>query len=112
MRSIRRVSASWLTLMLSAATAGTVNPERSIRAICRKSELRRQMEAIAAELRELSACTGRASCSTLTEPGQDPRHLGTVEPLWTLFDLTPGGRPDRDEQIEYPCCPPSDERSR
>jgi hypothetical protein len=24
-----------------------------------------------------------------------------VEPLWTLFDLTPGGRPSADEQIEY-----------
>lgn len=39
-----------------------------------------------------------------TDPGQDMRHLGTVEPLWTLFDLTPGGRPDADEQIEYDCC--------
>ncbi len=39
-----------------------------------------------------------------TDPGQDPRHLGTVEPLWTLFDLTPGGRPAADEQIEYECC--------
>jgi predicted dithiol-disulfide oxidoreductase (DUF899 family) len=39
-----------------------------------------------------------------TDPGQDPRHLGTVEPLWTLFDLTPSGRPAADEQIEYPCC--------
>lgn len=39
-----------------------------------------------------------------TDPGQDMRHLGTVEPLWTLFDLTPGGRPTADEQIEYPCC--------
>jgi predicted dithiol-disulfide oxidoreductase (DUF899 family) len=38
------------------------------------------------------------------DPGQDPRHLGTVEPLWTLFDLTPAGRPTADEQIEYPCC--------
>jgi predicted dithiol-disulfide oxidoreductase (DUF899 family) len=38
------------------------------------------------------------------DPGQDPRHLGTVEPLWTLFDLTPGGRPAADEQIEYGCC--------
>ena len=36
--------------------------------------------------------------------GQDPRHMGTVEPLWTLFDLTPGGRPNADEQIEYDCC--------
>jgi predicted dithiol-disulfide oxidoreductase (DUF899 family) len=39
-----------------------------------------------------------------TDPGQDPRHLGTVEPLFTLFDLTPGGRPAADEQIEYPGC--------
>jgi predicted dithiol-disulfide oxidoreductase (DUF899 family) len=39
-----------------------------------------------------------------TDPGQDPRHLGTVEPLWTLFDLTPGGRPAADEQIEYGSC--------
>ncbi len=38
-----------------------------------------------------------------SDPGQDPRHLGTVEPLWTLFDLTPAGRPSADEQIEYPC---------
>jgi predicted dithiol-disulfide oxidoreductase (DUF899 family) len=47
-----------------------------------------------------------------SDRGQDPRHLGTVEPLWTLFDLTPGGRPDADEQIEYPCCRRSDEGSR
>jgi predicted dithiol-disulfide oxidoreductase (DUF899 family) len=36
-----------------------------------------------------------------TEPGQDPRHVGTVEPMWTLLDLTPAGRPDAAEQIEY-----------
>ena len=28
------------------------------------------------------------------DPGQDPRHAGTIEPLWTLMDLTPIGRPD------------------
>ncbi len=39
-----------------------------------------------------------------SDPGQDPRHLGTVEPLWTLFDLTPNGRPCADERIEYSCC--------
>src|SRR5262249_19492554 len=36
-----------------------------------------------------------------TEPGQDPRHVGTVEPMWTLLDLTPSGRPNSYEQIEY-----------
>jgi predicted dithiol-disulfide oxidoreductase (DUF899 family) len=28
-----------------------------------------------------------------TDPGQEPRHVGTLEPLWNLFDLTPEGRP-------------------
>jgi predicted dithiol-disulfide oxidoreductase (DUF899 family) len=27
------------------------------------------------------------------DPGQEPRHVGTLEPLWNLFDLTPEGRP-------------------
>jgi predicted dithiol-disulfide oxidoreductase (DUF899 family) len=35
------------------------------------------------------------------EPGQDPRHVGTLEPNWNLFDLTPAGRPDWDEQLSY-----------
>jgi predicted dithiol-disulfide oxidoreductase (DUF899 family) len=39
-----------------------------------------------------------------TDPGQDMRHMGTVEPVWTLFDLTPGGRPAKDEQMDYGCC--------
>jgi predicted dithiol-disulfide oxidoreductase (DUF899 family) len=28
------------------------------------------------------------------EPGQDPRHGDTIDPLWNLFDLTPEGRGD------------------
>ena len=35
------------------------------------------------------------------DPGQDPRHVGTLEPLWNLFDLTPEGRPDWHEQLSY-----------
>jgi predicted dithiol-disulfide oxidoreductase (DUF899 family) len=36
-----------------------------------------------------------------TEPGQDPRHVGSLEPLWNLFDLTREGRPSWDEQLVY-----------
>ena len=36
-----------------------------------------------------------------TEPGQETRHVGTLEPLWNLFDFTPEGRPDWDEQLHY-----------
>jgi predicted dithiol-disulfide oxidoreductase (DUF899 family) len=35
------------------------------------------------------------------DPGQDPRHVGTIEPLWNLFDLTPEGRPDWNERMSY-----------
>jgi predicted dithiol-disulfide oxidoreductase (DUF899 family) len=39
---------------------------------------------------------------TPNDPGQDPRHVGTLEPVWNLFDLTPEGRPaDWDEQLSY-----------
>jgi predicted dithiol-disulfide oxidoreductase (DUF899 family) len=36
------------------------------------------------------------------DPGQDHRSVGTLEPLWNLFDLVPEGRPDWDEQLDYP----------
>jgi predicted dithiol-disulfide oxidoreductase (DUF899 family) len=36
------------------------------------------------------------------DPGQHPRHVGTIEPLWNLFDLTREGRPEWDEQLSYP----------
>jgi len=37
-----------------------------------------------------------------TDPGLEPRHVGTLEPLWNLFDLTPEGRPaDWHEQLSY-----------
>ena len=36
------------------------------------------------------------------DPGQDPRHVGTLEPFWNLLDLTPEGRPPEfDEQLSY-----------
>ncbi len=36
------------------------------------------------------------------DPGQDPRHVGILEPLWNLYDLTPDGRgTDWDEQLSY-----------
>ena len=38
------------------------------------------------------------------EPGQEPRHVGTLEPMWNLFDLTPEGRDMAfEEQLDYRC---------
>lgn len=39
-----------------------------------------------------------------TDPGQDQRAAGTLEPFWNMFDLTPQGRPDFNEQLQYECC--------
>jgi predicted dithiol-disulfide oxidoreductase (DUF899 family) len=37
-----------------------------------------------------------------TNGNQEPRHVGTIEPLWNLFDFTPEGRPsDWYEQLSY-----------
>ena len=42
-----------------------------------------------------------------TDAGQDPRHVGTIEALWNIFDLVPEGRgSDWEEQLTYDCCGP------
>ena len=43
-------------------------------------------------------------CFAPADPGQDPRAAGTIEPFWNMFDLTPDGRPNFDEQMQYDCC--------
>jgi predicted dithiol-disulfide oxidoreductase (DUF899 family) len=36
------------------------------------------------------------------DPGQEPRHVGTIEPPWNLFDRIPEGRGTGwDEQLSY-----------
>ena len=89
----------------------------------REIDLRRVTEAVAAARRELPrggpvpedyAFQGAGSDATPTDirlselfyapwdPGQDPRHVGTLEPVWNLFDLTREGRPASwDEQLSY-----------
>jgi predicted dithiol-disulfide oxidoreductase (DUF899 family) len=39
----------------------------------------------------------------MTDPGQDPRGAPDIDPLWTIFDLTPEGRgSDWYPKLEYP----------
>ena len=43
-----------------------------------------------------------------TDGDQEPRHVGTLEPLWNLFDFTPEGRPTNWwEQLSYLRAPPA-----
>jgi hypothetical protein len=44
----------------------------------------------------------RSRAPRATEQDQDPRRVGTIEPLWNLFDLIPEGRStDWNEQLDY-----------
>ncbi|MGZ6040527.1 MAG: DUF899 family protein [Phenylobacterium sp.] len=36
-----------------------------------------------------------------TDPGQDPRHIDIMWPLWNVLDLTPGGRGDFRPRLDY-----------
>ncbi|MEH6373549.1 DUF899 family protein [Streptomyces sp. KLMMK] len=52
--------------------------------------------------REIRHFWGSEMLYAPTDPGQDPRHVGTLEPLWNMFDLTPEGRgTDWNEQLSY-----------
>jgi predicted dithiol-disulfide oxidoreductase (DUF899 family) len=45
---------------------------------------------------------GSESFYAPADAGQEPRHVGTLEPLWNLFDLTPEGRETSwHEQLSY-----------
>ena len=50
------------------------------------------------------------SCELLhapIDPGQEMRHVGTLEPMWNLLDFTPDGRGPDEEQLQYGCCAPA-----
>ena len=37
-----------------------------------------------------------------SEPGQDPRHVDFMWPLWAVLDRTPEGRDDFHPSLAYP----------
>jgi predicted dithiol-disulfide oxidoreductase (DUF899 family) len=40
------------------------------------------------------------------DPGQDPRHVDSIWPVWNLFDFTPDGRGDDHPKLQYGKRPP------
>jgi predicted dithiol-disulfide oxidoreductase (DUF899 family) len=38
---------------------------------------------------------------TPSDPGQDPRHVDSIWPLWSLLDFTPDGRGDFHPSLHY-----------
>jgi predicted dithiol-disulfide oxidoreductase (DUF899 family) len=40
------------------------------------------------------------------DPGQDPRHVDSIWPLWNLLDFTPDGRGEGHPKLQYANSPP------
>jgi predicted dithiol-disulfide oxidoreductase (DUF899 family) len=41
------------------------------------------------------------------DPGQDPRHVDAIWPMWSLLDFTPDGRGDDHPKLQYAESPPA-----
>ena len=41
------------------------------------------------------------------DPGQSPRHVDSIWPMWNLFDFTPDGRGKDHPKLQYAASPPT-----
>jgi predicted dithiol-disulfide oxidoreductase (DUF899 family) len=91
---------SWRRLRLLSSTANSYN--RDYLAETAEGHQRPMLNVFHREGETIRHFWGSELFYAPTDPGQDPRHVGTLEPVWNLFDLTPEGRgTDWDEQLSY-----------
>jgi predicted dithiol-disulfide oxidoreductase (DUF899 family) len=91
---------SWRRLRMLSSGANTYN--RDYLAETAKGAQRPMLNVFHREGETIRHFWGSELFYAPTDPGQDPRHVGTLEPLWNLFDFTREGRPaDWDEQLNY-----------
>ncbi|CAN5129681.1 DUF899 family protein [soil metagenome] len=90
----------WRRLRLLSSTANTYN--RDYLAETADGSQRPMLNVFHRYGEEIRHFWGSELFYAAADPGQDPRHVGTLEPAWNLLDLTPEGRPtDWDEQMSY-----------
>ncbi|OLE36708.1 MAG: hypothetical protein AUG48_06365 [Actinobacteria bacterium 13_1_20CM_3_68_9] len=90
----------WRRLRLLSSAANTYNPDYLAETV--EGHQRPMLNVFRRDGGMIRHFWGSELFYAPTEPDQDPRHLGTLEPVWNLFDLTPEGRPaDWDEQLSY-----------
>ena len=90
----------WTRLRLLSSLENTYNRDYHA-----ETEDGRQIPALNVFLRDGETIRHTYSTELLyapTEPGQDPRHVDSIWPLWALHDLIPKGRPaDWDVSLSY-----------
>ena len=90
----------WHRLRLVSSAANTYN--RDYHAETAEGLQRPMLNVFHRDQRTIRHFWGSELFYAPTDDDQDPRHVGTLEPLWNLFDLTPEGRPtDWYEQLSY-----------
>jgi predicted dithiol-disulfide oxidoreductase (DUF899 family) len=90
----------WRRLRLVSAAGTTYN--RDYLAEAEDGTQKPMLNVFRRDLRTIRHFWGSELFYAPADPGQDPRHVGTLEPLWNLFDLTPDGRgTDWYEQFSY-----------
>jgi predicted dithiol-disulfide oxidoreductase (DUF899 family) len=90
----------WRSLRLLSSAANTYN--RDYHAETAEGLQRPMLNVFQRDQRTIRHFWGSELFYAPTRGDQDPRHVGTIEPLWNLFDLTPEGRPtDWYEQLSY-----------
>jgi predicted dithiol-disulfide oxidoreductase (DUF899 family) len=90
----------WRRLRLLSSAANTYN--RDYHAETAEGLQRPMLNVFHRDEGAIRHCWASELLFASTDADQDPRHVGTIEPLWNLFDLTPEGRPtDWYEQLSY-----------
>jgi predicted dithiol-disulfide oxidoreductase (DUF899 family) len=90
----------WRHLRLVSSTTNTYN--RDYHAETAKGVQRPMLNVFHRDPDAIRHFWGSELLYATTDGDQEPRHVGTLEPLWNLFDLTPEGRPsDWYEQLSY-----------
>jgi predicted dithiol-disulfide oxidoreductase (DUF899 family) len=90
----------WRRLVLLSSAANTYN--RDYQAETAEGLQRPMLNVFHRDQGTIRHSWGSELLYASTDEHQDPRHVGTIEPLWNLFDFTPEGRPtDWYEQMSY-----------
>lgn len=89
----------WQTLRLLSSTANSYNAD--YHGENAKGEQTSMLNVFTLKGGVVRHSFGAEMHNSQSDPGQDPRHVDSIWPLWNLLDFTPEGRGDFHPRLEY-----------